>query len=119
MLVPVGGDESLVVERSRDHPDDKLTDMAAVLMKGRSGRTALLAFTGQASMTAWDAGARPVPIAVPDAARAALQNGAEALVVDVAGPVLLAVEDDDLRSLAAGERLARVGDAGWGWVRPG
>jgi hypothetical protein len=40
-------------------------------------------------------------------------------VVDVAGPVLLAVEDDDLRSLAAGERLARVGDAGWGWVRPG
>ena len=93
--------------------------MAAVLMRGRSGRTALLAFTGLASMRAWDPAARPVPVAVPDAARAALQNGAEALVVDVAGPVLFAVEDEDLRSLAAGERLARVGAAGWGWVRPG
>jgi hypothetical protein len=95
------------------------TDMAAVLMKGRSGRTALLAFTGQASMTAWDAGARPVPVAVPDAARAAFQNGAEALVVDVAGPVLFAVEDDDLRSLAAGHRLVQVADSGWGWVSVG
>ena len=55
----------------------------------------------------------------PDAARAALQNGAEALVVDVAGPVLFAVEDDDLRSLAEGHRggsLGRSPGAGSGWA---
>ncbi|MBV9830544.1 MAG: SseB family protein, partial [Marmoricola sp.] len=47
---------------------DKLTDMSAVLMQGRSGRTALLAFTGLASLRAWDPAARPVPVTVPDAA---------------------------------------------------
>jgi hypothetical protein len=119
VLVPVvataaGGDPT-----DTGSSGEGLTDMAAVLMRGRSGRTALLAFTGLASMQAWDPSARPVPVALPDAARAALQNGAEAVVVDVAGPVLFAVEDDDLRSLAAGDRLARVGAAGWGWVRPG
>jgi hypothetical protein len=102
-----------------DPTDDKETDMAAVLMRSPSGRTALLGFTGLETLRAWDPAARPVPVAVPEAARAALQNGAQALVVDVAGPVLFAIEDDDLRSLAAGEQLARVGEAGWGWVRPG
>jgi hypothetical protein len=114
VLVPV------VATAAGDDPtDDKLTDMAAVLMRSRSGRTALLAFTGLVTMRTWDPSARPVPVAVADAARAALQNGAEALVVDVAGPVLLAVEGEDLRSLAEGDRLARVGSAGWGWVRAG
>jgi hypothetical protein len=119
VLVPVvatpAGDDPAEAPSS----GEGLTDMAAVLMRGRSGRTALLAFTGLASMQVWDPTARPVPVALPDAARAALQNGAEALVVDVAGPVLFAVEGDDLRSLAEGDRLARVGEAGWGWVRPG
>lgn len=114
VLVPV-----VATAADADGSGEGLTDMAAVLMRSRSGRTALLAFTGLATMRAWDPAARPVPVAVPEAARAALQNGAEALVVDVAGPVLFAVEGEDLRSLAGGERLARVGAAGWGWVRPG
>ncbi len=97
------------------------TDMAAVLMKGRSGRTALLAFTGQESMSAWDPRARPVPVTAPDAAKAALQNGAEALVLDVAGPVLFPLEGEDLGSLGAGHRLVQVDGAasGWGWVTVG
>jgi hypothetical protein len=97
------------------------TDMAAVLMQGRSGRTALLAFTGQESMSAWDARARPVPVTAPDAAKAALQNGAEALLVDVAGPVLFPLEGEDLGSLAAGHRLVQVvgAESGWGWVSGG
>jgi hypothetical protein len=119
VLVPVVAEAVGGRAESRPPTDDKYTDMAAVLMRSRSGRTALLAFTGLDTMRDWDPAARPVPVAVPDAARAALQNGAEALVVDVAGPVLLAVEGEDLRSLAGGERLARVGAAGWGWVRPG
>jgi hypothetical protein len=117
VLVPVVAEPG--PRADTDGLGEGLTDMAAVLMRSRSGRTALLAFTELASMQAWDPTARPVPVAVPDVARAALQNGAEALVVDVAGPVLFAVEGADLRSMAQGERLARVGAAGWGWVRPG
>ncbi|HEY9563211.1 MAG TPA: SseB family protein, partial [Nocardioides sp.] len=39
---------------------DKSSDMAAVLMKGVDGRLALLAFTGTAQLTQWNAEARPV-----------------------------------------------------------
>ena len=110
VLVPVVATADPAVE------GDKLTDMSAVLMQGRSGRTALLAFTGLTSMRTWDPAARPVPVSVPDAARAALHNGAQALLVDVAGPVLLAVEGDDLQALAAGHRLVRLLDGAWGWT---
>jgi hypothetical protein len=41
-----------------------------------------------------------VPVAARDAARAALAEGAAALLVDVAGPVKVAVEDEHLRTLA-------------------
>jgi hypothetical protein len=96
---------------------DKTSDMAAVLMTGQDGRTALLAFTGSASLARWNSEARPVPVPVRQAAQAALQDGASALLVDVAGPVLFVVEDDDLASLAQGHRLVRV-RGGWAWVQP-
>lgn len=95
---------------------DKSSDMAAVLMTGRDGRTALLAFTGTGPLRAWDPAARPVPVTLADAAASAVQDGAAALLVDVAGPVLFAVEGDDLARLAAGERLLRLADGGWGWA---
>ena len=103
-------------------PREKSSDMAAVLMTGRDGRTALLAFTGAASMDRWaqtyDGGeARPVPVPARQAARAALQDQAVALLVDVAGPVLFVVEGEDLRSLAAGHRLLRLDDGSWGWAQ--
>ena len=94
---------------------DKTSDMAAVLMTGRDGRTALLAFTGSASLARWDPTARPVPVRARQAAQAALQDGAAALLVDVAGPVLFVVEGDDLDSLARGLRLVRV-DGRWAWA---
>ena len=50
-------------------------------------RLALLAFTGLDAMRSWDPAARPVPVPAPTAALAALQDGAEALLIDVAGPV--------------------------------
>ncbi len=95
---------------------DKTSDMAAVLMQGRDGRTALLAFTGTESLQRWRPDARPVPVTMRQAAQAALDDGAAALVVDVAGPVLFVVEDDTLRSLAAGERLVEL-DGAPAWVR--
>ena len=100
-------------------PREKSSDMAAVLMTGRDGRTALLAFTSTASLNRWaqsHAGgeARPVPVPARQAASAALQDKAAALLVDVAGPVLFVVEGEDLGSLAAGHRLVRLEDDGPG-----
>jgi len=96
---------------------EKTSDMATVLSRGRDGRLALLAFTGTASLRRWDPAARPVPVTAAAAAAAAVQDGAEALVVDVAGPVLFVVETDDLRELARGHVLVRVSDR-YAWVRP-
>lgn len=95
---------------------DKSSDMAAVLMQGRDGRTALLAFSSVGSLEGWDPTARPVPVTVRDAARSAVQDQAEALLVDVGGPVTFVVEGEDLRLLAQGRRLQRVGEGGWAWV---
>lgn len=96
---------------------DKTSDMATVLLQGADGRMALLAFTGSATLAAWNPEARPVPTATPLAAQAAVQDGADALLVDVAGPVRFVIEGDDLRGLAQGWTLARVG-AGAAWIRP-
>ena len=96
---------------------EKTSDMAAVLITRPDGRRGLLAFTGTATMRAWDADARPVPVSAATAALAAVQQEADALVVDLAGPVRFAVEGDDLRGLAAGWQLARVGDRS-AWIRP-
>ena len=66
---------------------DKSADMASVLMRGADGTLALLAFTCLETMHRWDPAARPVPVAARTAALAALQDGAAALLLDVAGPV--------------------------------
>jgi hypothetical protein len=94
---------------------DKNADMAAVLMTGADGRQALLAFSSVASMAAWDANARPVPILGRDAARATLDEGAAAILLDLASPTFTVVETDDVEHLAAGHRLVRSA-AGPAWV---
>ncbi len=99
-VVAVAGEEAAAREKS--------TDMAAVLLRRPDGRTALLAFTGTEPLAAWDAEARPVPVTLADAARAARSDGADALVVDVAGPARFVVDGEDLEALSAGYRLARV-----------
>jgi hypothetical protein len=96
---------------------DKTSDMAAVLMTRPDGRRGLLAFTGTATLAAWDPAARPVPVSATTAARAALQEQADALVVDVGGPVRFVVQGEDLRALAAGWTLTSVGGRS-AWIRP-
>lgn len=115
LLVPVVAQLGEVEYDEHGRARDKTSEMAAVLMRSRSGRLGLLAFTSLASLAAWDPAARPVPVSVAAAAQAALAEGADALLVDVAGPVLLAVERDDLAHLAAGELLVAVGE-GFGWI---
>jgi hypothetical protein len=71
---------------------DKSADMATVLMRGADGRLGLLAFTGLETMHRWDPEARPVAVPATVAAQAGLQDGAAALVIDIAGPVTYPVE---------------------------
>jgi hypothetical protein len=117
LLVPVVAVLGEVEHDEAGLAHDKTSDMATVLMRGGDGRLALLSFTGTATLAAWDPAARPVPVSAQVAARSALQDGAEALLVDVAGPVPLVVEGDDLEGLARGWTLARVG-SGTAWIRP-
>jgi hypothetical protein len=116
VLVPVVAVLGEVEHDEQGLAREKTSDMATVLVTGADGRRALLAFTGSEPLRRWDPAARPVPVTLADAARAARQDGADALVVDVAGPVVFVVESDDLAALADGLVLARVDD-GWGWVR--
>ena len=92
------------------------TDMATVLSTGRDGRTALLAFTSVATLQRWRPDARPVPRSTAEAAAAALAQGAAALLIDVAGPVTLAVTGRDLEHLAAGLLLVETAE-GHAWAR--
>ena len=91
--------------------------MATALLTGQDGRMALLAFTGLESLNAWRPDARPVPVAAVLAARSALQEGAAALVVDVAGPTPYALEGDLLDGLARGWTLVDTVD-GPAWAEP-
>ena len=96
---------------------DKTSDMAAVLLARPDGRRGMLAFTGTATLAAWDPTARPVPVTAVTAAQATVQEEADALVVDVGGPVRFVVQGEDLRALAAGWALTRVGGRS-AWIRP-
>lgn len=117
LLVPVVAvlGEGEVDDQGLTH--DKSSDLATVLLTRPDGRRGLLAFTSTASLADWDAEARPVPAAAATAAQAAIQERADAVVIDVAGPVRFALEGEDLRAVAAGWRLTRVGDQA-AWIRP-
>jgi hypothetical protein len=109
------------VERGEDGLDrDKSSDMATVLVTGPGGKKGLLAFTSSETMARWDPGARPVPVTASVAAQAAIQDGADAVVVDMAGPVTFPVEGETLASLAQGHVLTKVttqdGER-YAWVR--
>jgi len=69
---------------------------------GRDGRPAVLAFTSVDALARWRPEARPVPAEADRVWRAAVADGC-AVVIDVAGPVPLAVEGTRLAALAAGQ----------------
>ena len=79
----------------------KVSEMALPTLVGQDGRTAVLAFTGLPALLAWRPDARPVPVPAGQLWRAAAGT-ADAVVVDVAGPVPLAVDGARLAALAAG-----------------
>lgn len=118
LLVPVTAVLGEVEYDERGLAHDKTSDMATVLMRGRDGRLALLAFTSTTSLRAWNAQARPVPVSAAQAAEAALHDDAAALLVDVGGPVMFVIEGEDLRALAEGYTLVAM-NATFAWARIG
>lgn len=87
---------------------DKDSHMAVVSMVSERGEKGLLAFTGVDSLSAWNAQARPVPSLGRDIARSALDDGATAVVLDVAGPASFVLDGPALHALADRLDLARV-----------
>jgi SseB protein N-terminal domain len=80
---------------------EKASEMALPVLIGLDGRRAIPAFTSQDSMRRWQADARPVPAAARQVWQAATEDSC-AVVIDVAGPVPLAVEGARLAALARG-----------------
>ncbi len=78
--------------------------MATVLVQNPEGGRALLGFSNIESLIRWRGDARPVPLVAPLAARAAVDEGAETLLIDVAGPVPFALTGAELLLVAAVSR---------------
>lgn len=82
---------------------EKASEMAMPTLIGFDGRRAVPAFTSLESMSCWQSGARPVPVAALAVWQAAGADSA-AVVIDVAGPVPFAIEGARLAALARGEQ---------------
>jgi hypothetical protein len=97
LLVPV-----VAVLAERNGQAEKASEMAMPTLIGLDGRRAIPAFTCLDSMRRWRADARPVPAAAWRVWKAATADSC-AVIVDVAGPVPLAVEGARLAALAQGQ----------------
>ena len=98
LLVPVVA----VPGEAADDGSEKSTEMALPTLVGRDGRRAVLAFTSLDALKQWRSDARPVPVPAASAWLAGTQDDASAVLIDVAGPVTLAVDGARLAALAAG-----------------
>ena len=99
LLVPV---VAVLSDGSASPKGDKNSEMVLPTLIGQDGRPAVLAFTCLDTLARWRSNARPVPAEADRVWRAAVADGC-AVVIDVAGPVPLAVEGARLGALAAGQ----------------
>ena len=104
LLVPVVAvlADGPTAQGDRAAEGDKNSEMVLPTLIGQDGRPAVLAFTGLDTLARWRRNARPVPAEADRVWRAAVADGC-AVVIDVAGPVPLAVEGTRLAALAAGQ----------------
>ncbi|KAF4411069.1 MULTISPECIES: SseB family protein [Streptomyces] len=102
LLVPVVA----VLGEAETGPDglrrEKSSDMAVPTLQGPGGRRALPAFTSTESLARWDPAARPVAVPLHQALRAAAQERADTVVLDLAGPVPYQLSGPALLALAEG-----------------
>jgi len=80
--------------------EEKETEMALPTLIGNDGRKAVIAFTGTETISRWRADARPVPVPAASLWPAVAAEQADAVVIDVAGPVPLVIEGARLAALA-------------------
>ncbi len=99
LLVPV-----VAVLAERSGQAEKVSEMAMPTLIGLDGRRAIPAFTCLDSMRRWRADARPLPAAAARVWQAASADSC-AVIIDVAGPVPLAVEGARLAALAQGHEI--------------
>lgn len=97
LLVPVVA----LLKEQDDNGAEKETEMALPTLVANDGRKAVIAFTGTETIRRWNPEARPVPFPAARVWEYAAHEG-NAVVIDVAGPVPLAVEGARLAALAAG-----------------
>ncbi len=107
VLVPVVAVLGESEPNALGHLTENSADMAVVTIRAPSGRVALPAFSSVQAMAAWDGAARPVPVSGAAAAVAALDEAADALVVDLGTARRRTVDGPALRALAEGRRLIR------------
>ena len=98
LLVPV---VAVLAEAAGDGTE-KETEMALPTLIGNDGRKAVIAFTSTATVSRWRADARPVPVPAPRLWPAVAAEQADAVVIDVAGPVPVVIEGARLAALAGG-----------------
>lgn len=100
VLIPVVAVATETEEGVGGLTKDKRSEVAVPIMTGKDGRRGVLAFTCVDAVRRWRPDARPVPFTTRDACQAAVEEGADALVVDVAGPVPYTVQGRFLTMLA-------------------
>ena len=109
LLVPVvavpvepAGDTAHTAHIAPGAGGEKETEMALPTLIGNDGRKAVIAFTGTETISRWRADARPVPVPAASLWPAVAAERADAVVIDVAGPVPLVIEGARLAALAEG-----------------
>jgi SseB protein N-terminal domain len=102
LLVPVVAMLTEAGPASGGKAGEKESEMALPTLVGNDGRRALLAFTGLDALARWRKDARPIPAEASRVWQAAVADDC-AVVIDVAGPVPLAVTGARLAALASGD----------------
>ena len=81
---------------------EKATEMSIPTLVGHDGRPAVPAFTSLDAMVRWRPGARPVPVEAGRVWQSAAADSC-AVVLDIAGPVPVAIDGARLAALASGQ----------------
>ena len=92
--------EMTEVDGSQGLVSDTRSDMATVTLTSPDGSRALAMFSSLASLAEWDPAARPVAVPATSAAQAAVSEGCDVLVVDVASSHAAVLRSSMLWALA-------------------
>jgi len=103
VLVPILAELESAGEGEHGHTVDKEASAGVVAIEAPDGRRALPVFTSVATMAAWRASARPVPVDARRAALSAVSENWALLVVDPGGPVSALVPRPAVWALAQGK----------------